>query len=124
MNPQLAFLALSQADNLQILRCLREHEQAIAPLSASHRAESDVDLNWLQLKTGLCIENLIEGLALLIESGLIIPKGIDDQMYYQRNEKNLAQLAELLGGETTLTQAHVDQQPAQHWFNDPVFCFT
>lgn len=112
MNPQLAFLALSKAENLQILSCLRENEQRFSTLSASPSADFQVCLDCLRSKTGLSCENLSQGLTLLVKSGLINIKRDHQKIYYQRNENNLSKLAELLDMKSLLVK-----QTSENWFS-------
>ncbi|MDJ0662810.1 MAG: hypothetical protein QNJ42_25480 [Crocosphaera sp.] len=117
MNPQLAFLALSKAENLQILSCLRKNEQNLSVQHLCQEEEVKICLECLHSETGISREVLSEGLSLLIQSGLISIKDSQKTICYQRNENNLKQLVELLGMKSLLTKESNSQNL---WLTQPV----
>ncbi len=103
MNPQLAFLALSKAENLQILSCLRKSEQDSNAQHVCGEEDVKICLECLHSETGISRDSLSEGLSLLVQSGLIRIKYNHKTAFYQRNQENLKKLAGLLGMKSFLT---------------------
>ena len=109
MNPQLAFLALSRPENLQILSCLRKNEQRFSGKYVYREEEVKICLECLHSETGISHDSLLEGLSLLIDSELISIEESKQRICYQRNEDNLKKLAELLERKSLLTQERESQ---------------